>query len=116
MSDFQFYFGDATYRFALDLGLIGELEELCSAGIGRIAAKVYADDYSAADLQHIIRLGLIGGETSPERASKLVNTYFIRHGIVRGRILAAGIIETVFADAVERVETPGPTDSDGVPA
>lgn len=68
-------FADGTYRFALGLEQIGELQDKCKIGIGALYARVLqgrmADDvtvghpayaaYHLDDVRETVRQGLIGG-------------------------------------------------------
>lgn len=96
-NNFRMFFGDAEHAFALDLDLIVELERVTDCGIGRLAARIFGDSYSVADLRQTIRLGLIGGGMEPEDADRLVKVYALRTGIVRLRLIAMTVLETVFA-------------------
>lgn len=93
------FFGDGTYRFALGLAQIHELQTKCKTGIGAIYARViqgrvegdnsvghpaYAA-YHLDDLVETVRQGLIGGawgmvdgqevKVGPMRANELVERY-----------------------------------------
>lgn len=69
------YFGDATYTFALNDSMILELENKTGLGIGGLYLRVINSQFHVADIVEIIRLGLIGGGTSPVLAQHLVDTY-----------------------------------------
>lgn len=98
-------FADGTYRFALGLAQIHELQSKCDVGIGGLYARVLQgrvmDDvsvghpgyaaYRFVDLVETIRQGIIGGgrawvdgqETTvgPMRANELVERYVLADGI-----------------------------------
>ncbi|MBB4067174.1 gene transfer agent family protein [Gellertiella hungarica] len=69
------FFGDAEYTFALTDPMIEELQAKTATGIGALYMRVVNSNFRLADLLEIIRLGLIGGGTSPEAAKRLVDTY-----------------------------------------
>lgn len=69
------FFGDDSHEFKLTPLLIEELERSCGCGIGVLSRRVMSMSFSIRDLTEVIRLGLIGGGTTPERASQLVKTY-----------------------------------------
>lgn len=109
-------FADGTYRFALYLEQIRELQDKCKAGIGAIYARVLqgrvADDitvghpayaaYYLDDLVETVRQGLIGGgvgwvddnevKVGALRANDLVTRYFHPLPLMEQWNLAAAIL------------------------
>lgn len=109
-------FADGTYRFALGLAQIHELQLKCKIGIGGLYARVVqgrmADDvsvghpaygaYHVDDLIETVRQGLIGGEyglvdgaevkVGPMRANDLVTRYLMPMPLVDQWNLAAAIL------------------------
>lgn len=69
------FFGTMNFVFALTDPMIAELERLTNTGIGAIYQRVVAGTFNMADLPEIIRLGLIGGGTAPQDATRLTDTY-----------------------------------------
>lgn len=69
------FFGDREYTFALTDDMVSELERLADLGIGALYLRAVNMQFRLADLVEIIRLGLVGGGTAPERAAQLTNTY-----------------------------------------
>jgi|GEM_PF-799639 len=69
------FFGDRERKFCLPTELIVELERVTGAGIGGLSRRLFAGEFSHRELLAIVRLGLIGGGTSPEEAAALVATY-----------------------------------------
>jgi hypothetical protein len=78
VSALELKFGDGEYRFDLKLPQLAELQEKCGVGVGAIRARLGAGRYllkatgapygnpdearfTAEDIYHSIRLGLIGG-------------------------------------------------------
>jgi hypothetical protein len=109
-------FADGTYRFALGLGQIQEIQTKCKAGIGAIYARVlqgrvttdveighpmYAA-YHVEDLVETVRQGLIGGgegsvdgqdvKVSALRANELVERYLHPMPLQQQWNLAAAIL------------------------
>lgn len=70
-----FAWADDTYRFALPLGQVRELEENRKTGARRILIKLRSGDEDFDDIREVIRLGLIGGGQKPTDALKLVKRY-----------------------------------------
>lgn len=121
-------FADGTYRFALGLEQINELQTKCKIGIGGLYARVVqgrvSDDitvghpaygaYHNEDLVEAVRQGLIGGgqglvdgvevKVGPLRANELVERYLLPMPIARQWDLAAAIL---FAK-IEGYEPPEP--------
>jgi hypothetical protein len=69
------FFGDGEKTFALTPTLIRELERTTGHGIGALFTRISHRDYSFHDILETIRLGLIGGGTSPQEAANLVAVY-----------------------------------------
>ena len=109
-------FADGTYRFALGIGQIQELQTKCKAGIGAIYARVvqgrlteditvghpaYAG-YHHEDLIETVRQGLIGGamawvdnqevKVGALRANELVERYLLPLPLKEQWDLAAAIL------------------------
>ncbi len=55
--------------------MITELERVADLGIGALYLRAVNMQFKLTDLVEIIRLGLIGGGTHPERAAQLTDTY-----------------------------------------
>lgn len=81
---------DRTFR--LRLGEIGELERLCSAGIGEIMMRLASHRFRAADIRDTIRLGLEGGGLFEPDATALVMRYLDDEPIGEHLNLAADIL------------------------
>lgn len=73
--------------------MIVELERACSAGIGLIAARVFAKAFTQDDLASVIRFGLIGGGTDPKRAAELIAAYVTGRPLAETYPIASGILE-----------------------
>lgn len=68
-------FAGRRRKFQLRIGEIGELEQVCGAGLGAVYARVATMQWRVDDLRETIRLGLIGGGASPAEAHGLVRNY-----------------------------------------
>lgn len=69
------YFGDGVKTFTLTDPMIEELQHKTGLGIGALFVRMSSSQFRVADIIEIIRLGLIGGGTSPADAQRLVDTY-----------------------------------------
>jgi hypothetical protein len=95
-------FGGRQRRFCLRVGEIGELEELCSAGVGAIWRRLATLDFKHADIRETIRLGLIGGEeTTPSSAAALVSRYVDERPIAETLDLAIAILGALMRGAAD---------------
>ena len=101
------FFGDAEHAFDLARPeLVRELEILTGAGIGTLVGRVcHTGTFAHADLEHVIRLGLVGGGTDPKAAIRLVATYLPARPLEAAMILAASILGALFFGA-SREEPP----------
>lgn len=66
---------DGTRTFSLKWGQIIELQEKLDAGPYYILNEFVSGNWKIQSISEIIRLGLIGGGTSPADALKLVKNY-----------------------------------------
>ncbi|WP_127111713.1 gene transfer agent family protein [Shimia sediminis] len=69
------FFGDGEHTFALTDDMITELERIADLGFGAFYLRSINMQFKLSDLVEVIRLGLIGGGTTPERAAQLTDTY-----------------------------------------
>jgi hypothetical protein len=72
--------------------MILELERKTGAGIGALATRVFAKQFSQTDIVETIRLALVGGGMEAKRAAELVATYADRP-LNENCALAAKILE-----------------------
>jgi hypothetical protein len=98
------FFGDGERTFALTPVLIEELERKCNAGIGMIAKRLFAGQFSHADMLQTIRLALIGGGEKPQVADSLVQVYAANRPINEALPLAVAILETAFFGKASEAE------------
>ena len=69
------FFGDGEQKFALTDDMITELERTADMGIGALYLRCVNMQFTLSDLVEVIRLGLIGGGSTPEQAARLTDTY-----------------------------------------
>lgn len=86
------FFGDQEHDFVLTPGLVLELEAVTGAGIGGLFNRMIKNDFKAKEITETIRLGLIGGGTSPEIAARLVATYIPARPLIEAYALAVDIL------------------------
>lgn len=103
------FFGDGEKTFALTNDLIEELQRKTDTGIGAIYTRVMTGQFQLSDIMETIRLGLIGGGTSPKEAQALVDAYARPTPIIEAFQLAADILEARWTG---KVEAPAPDAQD----
>jgi hypothetical protein len=87
--------GDGTYRFALPLAQLEELQTLCDAGPIVIAGRLEAGMWKLADVYQTLRLGLIGGGMEPVKALRLVKTYVADRPWLENVMPALAVLQAV---------------------
>lgn len=95
------FFGDGEHAFALTDDMITELERIADMGIGALYLRAVNMQFKLADLVEIIRLGLIGGGTTPETAMRLTETFARNRPIDELYPLALDILDARWGGAVE---------------
>lgn len=99
------FFGDGEKTFAFPtLELIHELERKTGHGFGALFARVSRHECGFSDALEIIRLGLIGGGTTPAEADAVVRAYGIARPFAESLAVAAGILAVVMFGAEEKSE------------
>ena len=76
------------------VGLILDLEEKCKAGISEIAGRLEGGTWYLNDVRETIRLGLIGGGKTPERAMAAVRRHVDENPLGVHVLLAYEILKT----------------------
>lgn len=94
MTEHRAFFGDGEKTFALTNNEILELERKTGSGIGLIYQQFVSAQFRLPDTLEVIRLGLIGGGTSPLEAHELVQAYSKSTPVVQVFNLAFDILET----------------------
>jgi hypothetical protein len=69
------HFGGEEREFLLAWGELMQLQESRDAGPGWIQVKFMTNQWKAEDVAEVIRLGLIGGGETPQKASRLVKLH-----------------------------------------
>jgi hypothetical protein len=90
------FFGDGEYSFCLTAPLIIELERTTGTGIGALCARLFAKQFSQAEITEAIRLALVGGGTDPKRAAQMIAAYATDRPISETYPLAIAIAEHVW--------------------
>lgn len=102
------YFGDGEKTFALTTEMILELERKTGVGIGALYSKLASAQFHFGDMIEVIRLGLIGGGTSPVEAQSLVDTYAKPRPIEETFPLALDILDARWSAKPEASGEPHP--------
>jgi hypothetical protein len=100
--------GEYTFRLAW-AGLI-ELQEQADAGPFVILDRLTRGTWKVGDISHTIRLGLIGGGTTPADALKLTQRYVESRPPLENVMLARGILGIALQGAAD--EVPGEADGE----
>lgn len=96
------FFGDGDKTFAFPTReLIEELEMKTGHGIGALFRRFRTQDFSLSDVFEVIRLGLIGGGTTPAEAARLVSVYGVGRPMAESFAVADGTITALFFGADE---------------
>lgn len=97
MIEHRAFFGDGEKAFAFPTReLIEELERKTGHGIGALYRRFRTQDFAFRDILQVIRLGLIGGGTTPAEADQLVAVYGIGRPLAESFTVADGIIAALF--------------------
>jgi hypothetical protein len=108
MSDlitYRAFFGDKEHAFTLTDPMLAELETLTGLGVGALYFQLINMAYPASALREIIRLGLVGGGTTPEDAKRLCDTYASNRPLAETFPLAFEIMEARW-NGTAKDETP----------
>lgn len=97
----RIFFGDAERDFCLTPALIIELERRTDAGVGALCKRLFANEFTLTDIAQTIRLALIGGGETPERADELVQTYVLDRPLMQSYPIAVSILEKLWFGTTE---------------
>jgi len=89
------FFGDGEKTFALTPALIPELERTTGNGIGALFNRITAREFRFHDVLETVRLGLIGGGTTPKEAADLIATYGVNRPISETLAIAITLLSVV---------------------
>lgn len=108
------FFGDAEQTFDLaPPHLVRELEAATGAGIGALVRRVIEErTFRHADIEHTIRLGLVGGGMSPKDAARLVAAYLPAAPLEEGMLLAMSVLGALFFGSSRDEAPTTPADPD----
>ena len=87
--------------------LVLELERVADAGIGALCRRLFRGDFRITDVTETIRLGLIGGGTSPEDAKRLTSTYLPVTPLTDQYALAVTVLELLWFGEASKDQTDG---------
>lgn len=74
--EIEITWGDGEHKFNIArLKCVLELEEKCGAGVAEIFQRIQESRWKFNDIRETLRLGLIGGGETPEKALRLINRY-----------------------------------------
>lgn len=91
------FFGDGEKTFAFPTReLIEELQRKTGQPIGALFRRFRTSDYSLSDVFEVLRLGLIGGGTTPAEADQLVKVYAIGRPLAEVFAVADGVIAALW--------------------
>jgi hypothetical protein len=90
------FVGDSERVLRLTPGLILELERVTGVGIGALCQKLFNGAFHLAEVTETIRLALIGGGETPQRAAELVTTYVTPRPLGETYPLAVAILEAAW--------------------
>jgi hypothetical protein len=91
------FFGDGDHSFALKQPQITELENKYGA-VSAICGRVFARQFSQAEIAETIRLALIGAGEHPKRAAELIALYVTDRPLNEFYSTALAICEAVWFD------------------
>ena len=97
------FFGDGEYTFAFpSRDLIEELERQTGKPVGALFWRLRNHDFAFADILQVIRLGLIGGGSTPANADQLVSVYVIGRPLAESFAVALGTMSALFFGAEDK--------------
>lgn len=83
------------------VGLILDLEAKCDAGIAAIMTRLGSGSWRLSDVREPIRLGLIGGGMSADKAMQAVRNHVDDNPLTSSVLLAYSIIEAVMVGVLD---------------
>jgi hypothetical protein len=74
--EIELTWGDGQHKFNVaKIKSALELEEKCDAGVAQIFQRIRSDSWKINDVRETLRIGLIGGGMTPDKALSLINRY-----------------------------------------
>lgn len=89
-------FADGTYKFALTWSLAGEWEKTNGSLYATLLQTSRTGVVGLNDARELVRLGLIGGGTTPKEALRLVRTYVEERPAAENFELVVRIMDAFF--------------------
>lgn len=80
------------HEFALTLGELRALQQVCDAGPEQILNRILDSKWLVDDLYNVVRLGLIGGGMESTVAAKLATEMFDQNGLVSFKLPTQAIL------------------------
>lgn len=110
------FIGEGYFTIALPIGPLQDLEEILDCGVSVIFTRFAQGTYTSKDLQHTIRLGLVGGGMDIEAAYDLVNRHVVSGYLAKYVIYATALLQAALVGVREDpVGEPG-TEGEQTPA
>jgi hypothetical protein len=101
--------------FRLTFGSVLDLEQAIGEGVGHVFMRLSGGRFHAADIYHVLRLGLIGGGMGILDAKRLLDNHFdnrpggyMENASVAGEIIAALMVGIEDVAPTERSDVPSP--------
>ena len=91
------FVGENHFTVALTIGPLQDLEEILDCGVSEIFTKFMQGRWSSKELQHVIRLGLIGGGMDTEAAYDLVNRHVVSGDLLEYVVVATALLQASLA-------------------
>ena len=101
--------GDGDRAFRLAIGQLRELQDKCDAGPAEILGRLSNGTWRVDDIRETLRLGLIGGGTTPTDALVLTARYVDNRPLMENVMPAQAVL---LAAIVGEEEQPGKTGSE----
>lgn len=103
-------FADGAKTFRLAWGELTKLQEACDAGPFVVYRRLMMGQWRMGDISNTIRLGLIGGGETPDKALAFVRDYVESRPPLESIALAQGVLGTALQGAID--EAPGEPDGE----
>lgn len=104
------FFGDREHTFCLTPPMIAELERATDSAVGAIYGRLSRMEFAMRDVRETIRLGLIGGGMTPQRAAEMIETYVDPQPLAATASTALAVMVALFFGSVSPTEDKGTAD------
>lgn len=109
MDQFTTEFAGLERTFRFRTGEFFDVEEASGAPIGTLYKRLATSDFYAGDVQHVLRIGLVGGGMAASEADRLVRSQMD----VKPLFALAGIAQDVILAAMTGIPEAPAKDGDG---